>query len=136
MELARRAATNGGGRAVELARRAAGSKPVKSAGTKTGEALVKSVAGAITAGGGATVARRIAERRNRRLAVDLAGQIGGTYSEGTVIAGDRYFVVWQGETPFDVFPALPKGLEPLAERRELQDYQGARSTPPRRGGTA
>jgi hypothetical protein len=60
--------------------------------------------------------------------VDLARQIGGTYSTA-IIAGDRYCVVWQQETPFDVFPALPKDLEPLAERRELQNYQGTRIKP-------
>jgi hypothetical protein len=60
--------------------------------------------------------------------VQLARQIGGTYDRA-IIAGDRYWVVWQDETPFEVYPPLPEGIGPSAERRELQNYQGIRIDP-------
>jgi hypothetical protein len=126
--LAKKAATTGGSKALELAKQAAGSKSVKTTSNKQADAIVTAVAGSVTTGGTAALTRRLAKRKNRRLAVDLARQIGGTYSTA-IIAGDRYWVVWQEETPFDVFPALPEGSEPLAERRELQNYQGTRMNP-------
>lgn len=126
--LAKKAATNGGSKALELAKQATQRKSVKTASNKQVDAIVTAVAGSVTAGGTAELKRRLARRKNRRLAVDLARQIGGTYSTA-IIAGDRYWVVWQQETPFDVFPALPQGSEPLVERRELQNYQGSRIKP-------
>jgi hypothetical protein len=63
------------------------------------------------------------------LADQVARQIIGGTCDRRVIAGDWYWVVWQDETPFDVFPPLDKSLGPLAERRELQNYQGARTDP-------
>ena len=46
-----------------------------------------------------------------------------------IIARDRYWVVWQDETPFEVYPPLPESIGPLAERRELQNNQGIRIDP-------
>jgi hypothetical protein len=126
--LAKKAAANGGGKAAKLAKQAAHNKSVKTATDRQVDAIVKAVADSVTAGGTAALTRPVANRKNRRLAAQLARQIGGTYARA-IIAGDRYWVVWQDETPFEVFPPLPKGLGPLAERRELQNYQGTRIDP-------
>jgi hypothetical protein len=126
--LAKSAATNRGSKALQLAKQAARNESVKTAADKQFDAIVKTVAGSVTAGGKAALSRGFATRKNRLLAVELARQIGGTYSRA-VIAGDRYWVVWRDETPFEVFPPLPKGIGPVAERRELQNYQGRRIDP-------
>jgi hypothetical protein len=114
--LAKMVAMNGGSK---LAKQVAQNESVKTATVAVG----KTVAVAVTAGGRAALTRRFANRENSRLAVQMARQIGGTYARA-IIARDRYWVVWQDETPFEVYPPLPKGLGPLAERRELQNYQG------------
>src|SRR5205807_412336 len=94
--LAKKAATNGGSKAMKLANQAAQHKSVKTATDKQVDAIVKAVAGSVTAGGTAALTRRFAKRKNRRLAVDLARQVGGTYATA-IIAGDRYWVGWQDE---------------------------------------
>ena len=126
--LAKNAAMNGGGKAAKLAKQVAQNKSVKKAIDKQVDAVVVSVAGVLTAGGTAALTRPFANHKNRRLAVQLARQIGGTYARA-IIAGDRYWVVWQDDTPFEVYPPLPKDIGPLAERRELQNYQGIRIDP-------
>lgn len=88
-------------------------------------ALVDSV----VAVGKAALRRPFANRNSRRLVEQVARQVVGGTCAMPVIAGDRYWVVWQGETPFEVYPPLPEGLGPLAERRELQNYQGIRIDP-------
>jgi hypothetical protein len=127
-ELAKKAATSGGSKAAKIAKHAAENKSVKTATERQLDAVVTAVAASLTAGGTAALTRPFANRKNRRLAVQLARQIGGTYDRA-IIAGDRFWVVWQGETPFDVYPPLPESLGPLAERRELQNYQGVRIDP-------
>jgi hypothetical protein len=62
--------------------------------------------------------------------MDLARQIGGEVSIRTVIAGERYYIVWRGGEPVDSFPMLPKEQGPLAERPELSGFVGRRVTPP------
>ncbi len=119
--------STGGSKALALAKQAAQSKSVKTTSTKQADAIVKAVASSVTTGGTAALTRRLAKRKNRRLAVDLAQQIGGTYSPA-IIAGLRYWVVWQQETPFDIFPPLPNGAGPMAQRRELQNYQAPASS--------
>jgi hypothetical protein len=123
-----RAATNGGRRAAKLAKQAAQNKSVKMATDTQVEAIVTAVAGSVAAGGTAALTRPFARRKHRRLAVQLARQIGGTYARA-IIAGSRYWVVWQDEIPFEVYPPVPEGIGPLAERRELQNYQGIRIDP-------
>jgi hypothetical protein len=95
------------------------------------DAVVKDGAAFVIERGKEALGRLPANRKNRGLANQLAGQIGGTYSaERAIIAGDRYWVVFaQDGTPFEAFPPLPEDLGPLAERRELQNYQGDRIDP-------
>jgi hypothetical protein len=56
--LAEKAATNGGSKALELAKQAAKSKSVKRASNKQADAIVKVVAGSVTTGGTAALMRR------------------------------------------------------------------------------
>lgn len=129
VELAAKAAAAGGSKAWGLAKRGAGNKAVKKAATKAGEgAAVTAAAGAAT-GGGTYLASRREDRKHRRLAMDLARQIGGQVSARTVIDGERYYVVWRGDEPLDTFPALPKTAVALNERPELTGFVGRRVTP-------
>jgi uncharacterized membrane protein YebE (DUF533 family) len=96
--VAKNVAMNGGGKAAKAAKHVVQNKSVKTAIDKQADAVVVEVAGAVTAGGVAALARPFANRKNRRLAVQLARQIGGTYARA-IIAGDRYWVVWQDDTP-------------------------------------
>jgi hypothetical protein len=130
VELAAKAAAAGGSKAWELVKRGAGNKAVKTAATKAGEGAAVAAAAGATTGGGTYLRRRRANRKHRRLAMDLARQIGGEVSVRTVIAGDRYYVVWRGDKPVDTFPALPKTVGPLNERPELIGFVGRRVTPP------
>jgi hypothetical protein len=57
-------------------------------------------------------------RANRLLAIRLARQIQGTYSEGTIIAGTPHYVVWKAGAPVEAFPPV----EDLELRSELRDF--------------
>jgi hypothetical protein len=57
-------------------------------------------------------------RTNRMLAIRLARQIQGAYSEGTIIAGTPHFVVWKTGVPVEAFPPV----EDLELRPELRDF--------------
>ena len=57
-------------------------------------------------------------RADRLLAVRLARQIQGTYSEGTIIAGAPHYVVWKAGAPVEAFPPV----EDLELRPELRDF--------------
>jgi len=57
-------------------------------------------------------------RANRLLAIRLARQIQGTYSEGTIIAGAPHYVVWKLAAPVEAFPPV----EDLELRPELRDF--------------
>jgi hypothetical protein len=105
--------------ALKLAKRFAKNKWVRKVAVEQFEAVADHVARS----GTAALARISANHKNRLLAEQLARQIGGT-SDKAIIAGDWYWVVWQGKTPFEVYPPLSEGLGSLAERRELQNYQG------------
>jgi len=59
-----------------------------------------------------------AARTNRLLAIRLARQIQGTYSEGTIIAGSPHYVVWKAGAPVEAFPPV----EDLELRPELRDF--------------
>ncbi len=66
-------------------------------------------------------------RANRLLAIRLARQIQGTYSEGTIIAGTPHYVVWKAGAPVEAFPPV----EDLELRPELRDFdQRLRKVPP------
>jgi hypothetical protein len=57
-------------------------------------------------------------RANRLLAIRLARQIQGSYSEGTIIAGTPHYVVWKAGVPVEAFPPV----EDLELRPELRDF--------------
>jgi hypothetical protein len=57
-------------------------------------------------------------RTNRLLAIRLARQIQGTYSEGTIIAGSPHYVVWKAGAPVEAFPPV----EDLELRPELRAF--------------
>jgi hypothetical protein len=57
-------------------------------------------------------------RSGRLLAIRLARQIQGRYSEGTIIAGTPHHVVWKDGVPLEAFPPV----EDLELRPELRDF--------------
>ena len=57
-------------------------------------------------------------RSGRLLAIRLARQIQGRYSEGTIIAGAPHYVVWKAAAPVEAFPPV----EDLELRPELRDF--------------
>ena len=57
-------------------------------------------------------------RSGRLLAISLARQIQGRYSEGTIIAGKPHHVVWKDGVPLEAFPPV----EDLELRPELRDF--------------
>jgi hypothetical protein len=71
-------------------------------------------------------------RVDRDMAMRLARQIGGRYSEDTVIDGRSHFVVWRDGKPVDAFPHV----DDLASRPELATFDPALTldpaAPPRR----
>jgi hypothetical protein len=130
MDLALNAAKIGGLAVWGVIVQTATSKAVSTAAKKAGDQAAKNVADGATKSSGSYIASRWKNREHRRLAMDLARQIGGEVSLGTVIAGERYCVVWRGDVPVDCFPALPKAAGPLTERPELSGFVGHRETPP------
>ena len=57
-------------------------------------------------------------RSGRLLAIRLARQIQGRYSEGTIIGGKPHHVVWKDGVPLEAFPPV----EDLELRPELRDF--------------
>ena len=103
------------GRAIAAAARAAArNKAVRGLALSAGAAAAKR-------------ARPIAEERygvwrDRRVqrdkAIKLARQIGGRYSQDTIIDGEPHFVVWRGDEPVQAFPPVTD----LAARPELAGF--------------
>ena len=112
-------------KAVEAIRKAATSEQGKKAAKAAGGAL----AGWLGKEGRERLKARNSGRTDRDLALDLARQIGGEYSEGTVVARRRRYVVWKDGVPVDAFPEPEKGVV-LTECLELQDFKGVLLTPP------
>jgi hypothetical protein len=102
--------------AVEAARKVAQSKAAQS---KTAKAAGTFVAGVVGKEAQERVRGGISSRGHRRLAIDLARQVKGKYSAGTVVAGKRRYVVWKDGKPIDCFPPIDGKL---ADRWELQDF--------------
>jgi hypothetical protein len=134
VDLTIKAAAAGGSKAWGLIRQSADSKAVRMAVTKAGERAATraatNAADGATKRGSAYLAGRLDDRKHRLLAMDLARQIGGEVSIRTVIAGERYYVVWRGDEPVDSFPMLPKTAGSLAGRPELSGFVGRRVAPP------
>jgi len=103
-----KAAAAGRATAWEMVKKGAANAAVKEAAKTAGEKVAEAATGGLAQGGGNFVTQRRANRMHKRLAFDLAKQIGGSYSARTVIAGERYFVVWGGDEPVEVFPRLPR----------------------------
>ena len=59
-----------------------------------------------------------ARRVDRDRAIKLARQMGGRYSQDTIIDGEPYFVVWKDGEPVRAFPPVDE----LAARPELQGF--------------
>ena len=62
-----------------------------------------------------------AGRGDRLLAIRLARQIQGRWSENTIIAGTPHHVVWKDGVPIEAFPPV----EDLELRPELRDFDRA-----------
>jgi hypothetical protein len=69
-------------------------------------------------------------RLDRDLAIKLARQIRGRWSEDTIIAGTPHYVVWKDGVPIEAFPPV----DDLELRPELRDFDErlARVPPPER----
>jgi hypothetical protein len=69
-------------------------------------------------------------RADRMLAIRLARQIQGRYSEHTIIAGRPHHVVWKDGVPIEAFPPV----EDLELRPELRDFDDrlTKAPPPER----
>jgi hypothetical protein len=66
-------------------------------------------------------------RVDRDRAIRLARQLGGRYSEDTIIDGERHFVVWKDGAPVEAFPHVDN----LADRPELAGFDaGLTHAPP------
>jgi hypothetical protein len=97
-----------------IAKAAAQNKAVRGIAVSAGAAAAKHV--------GPIAQRRYADWRDRRVqrdrAVKLARQLGGRYSEDTIIDGEPHFVVWKDDRPVEAFPHV----DDLAARPELAGF--------------
>ena len=96
------------------AKAAAGNKVVRGLAVSAGAAAAKHV--------GPIAQQRYGTWRDRRVdrdrAIKLARQLGGRYSQDTIIDGEPHFVVWKDGTPVRAFPPV----EDLAGRPELDGF--------------
>lgn len=113
-----------GEKAIELAVRAATSAPAEKAANKGAEKALLAAGAAAGALGTKRLKARGEKRRARETAIRLARQVGGQYSERTIVDGEERCVVWKDGAPIDVFPRLNAKTTPemLAERPELKDF--------------
>jgi hypothetical protein len=115
------------GRAIAAAARAAArNKVVRGLAASAGAAAAKHV--------GPIAQQRYGSWRDRRVdrdrAVKLARQLGGRYSQDTIIDGEPHFVVWKDGAPVRAFPHV----DDLAARPELDGFDArlAHEPPPER----
>jgi hypothetical protein len=124
----------GGTKGAELAKNGA-KKVADHEGVQKGfdKAVEKAIGAVFTfATGGAAVAikRKRDKSKERRDTLDLARQVGGTFSLNVIIGSERYHVVWLAdETPYRVIPELPKDAGPLEEVPDLKLFRGVRHKP-------
>jgi hypothetical protein len=97
-----------------MARAALRNKAVRGVAVSAGAAAARKVGPIAQERYGAWRDRRV--QRDR--AVKLARQIGGSYSEDTIIGGEPHFVVWKDGTPVQAFPHV----DDIAARRELSGF--------------
>jgi hypothetical protein len=97
-----------------MARAAVRNKAVRGIAVSAGAAAARHV--------GPIAQQRYTLWRDRRVyrdrAVKLARQIGGRYSEDTIIAGEPHFVVWKDGEPVEAFPHV----DDVAARPELAGF--------------
>jgi hypothetical protein len=97
-----------------MARAALRNKAVRAAAASAGAAAARKA--------GPIAKERYGAWRDRRVyrdrAVKLARQIGGRYSQDTIIGGEPHFVVWKDGRPVEAFPPV----DDVAERRELAGF--------------
>src|SRR5215207_5244236 len=115
------------GRTIAAAAKAAArNKAVRGIAVSAGAAAAQRV--------GPIAQERYASWRDRRVqrdrALKLARQMGGRYSEDTIIDGEPHFVVWKDGAPVQAFPPV----EDLAGRPELDGFDArlAHVPPPER----
>jgi hypothetical protein len=105
------------------ARTAAKNKTVRRVAMTAGVAAAKR--------GGPIVQARYAAWRDRRVdsdrAIKLARQLGGRYSEDTIIGGVPHFVVWKDRKPVEAFPPV----DDLPNRPELQGFDESLAVEPK-----
>jgi hypothetical protein len=111
------------GRAIAAAARAAArNKAVRGIAVSAGAAAAKHAVPAAQQRYGHWRDRRV----HRDRAVKLARQMGGRYSEDTIIGGEPHFVVWKDGKPVQAFPHV----EDLQSRPELAGFEAALATAP------
>lgn len=103
------------GRAIATAAKAtARNKAVRGIAVSAGAAAARHV--------GPIAQQRYDSWRDRRVyrdrALKLARQMGGRYSEDTIIGGEPHFVVWKDGAPVQAFPHV----DDLAARPELKGF--------------
>jgi hypothetical protein len=103
------------GRAIAAAAKAAArNKVVQGLAASAGAAAAKRV--------GPIAQQRYGTWRDRRVdrdrAIKLARQLGGRYSQDTIIDGEPHFVVWKDGTPVRAFPHV----DDLTTRPELNGF--------------
>jgi hypothetical protein len=106
-----------------MARAAVRNKAVRGIAVSAGAAAARHV--------GPIAQERYAHWRDRRVyrdrAVKLARQIGGRYSEETIIGGEPHFVVWKDGEPVEAFPHV----DDVASRPELAGFDQSLTRAPR-----
>jgi hypothetical protein len=114
----------GAGKSIAaIAKAAVRNKAVRGIAVSAGAAAARHV--------GPIAQERYAHWRDRRVyrdrAVKLARQIGGRYSEETIIGGEPHFVVWKDGKPVEAFPHV----DDLASRPELAGFDQSLTHTPR-----
>lgn len=98
-----------------MAKAALNNKAVRAAAASAGIAAARRA--------GPVVQERYATWRDRRVyrdrAIKLARQLGGRYSEDTIIGGEPHYVVWKDGRPVQAFPHV----EDVASRPELASFE-------------
>ena len=111
------------GRAIAAAAKAAArNKAVRGIAVSAGAAAAKHAVPAAQQRYGHWRDRRVYKDR----ATKLARQMGGTYSEDTIIDGEPHFVVWKDGAPVQAFPHV----DDLAARPELAGFDARLATEP------
>ena len=112
------------GRAIAVAARAA-------ARNKVVQGLAASAGAAAAKHAGPLAQQRYGTWRDRRVhrdrAIKLARQMGGRYSQDTIIDGEPYFVVWKDGAPVRAFPPVDE----IDARPELQGFDARLAHEPR-----